>query len=105
MRTNTDRPQKLIYEFGDFRLCPSKRLLLTGGNEIVALQEDQAVIKLSTWTDDLGWCCQKTFALDAEMLDELHTVIAAARLKLKRDRIESGGEVAHTKVLQFPNLH
>jgi len=71
----------------------------------VALQEDQAVIKLSTWTDDLGWCCQKTFALDAEMLDELHTVIAAARLKLKRDRIESGGEVAHTKVLQFPNLH
>ncbi len=37
MRTNTDRPQKLIYEFGDFRLCPSKRLLLTGGNEIVAL--------------------------------------------------------------------
>jgi hypothetical protein len=22
----------------------------------VALQEDQAVIKLSTWTDDLGWC-------------------------------------------------
>lgn len=71
----------------------------------VSLQEDQAVIKLSTWTDDLGWCGQKTLALDVEMLDELHTVIAAARLKLKRDRIESGGKIAHTKLLHFPNLH
>ena len=70
----------------------------------VSLQENQALIKLSTWEDDLGWCGQKTIALDVEMLDELHRVIAAARLKLKRDKIEGDEEIAKTKVLQFPKF-
>jgi hypothetical protein len=70
----------------------------------VSLQDGQAVIRLSTWTDDLGWCGQKTLSLDAEMLDDLHRVITAARLKLNRQRAESEGEVNDTKVLQFPSF-
>ena len=48
----------------------------------VSLIDNQAVIKLSTWTKDLGWCCQKTLSLNAEMLDDLHRIIASARYKL-----------------------
>jgi hypothetical protein len=70
----------------------------------VSLQDDQAVIRLSTWTDDLGWCGQKTLSLDADMLDDLHRVITAARLKLNRQKAEDQDEVTNTKVLQFPNF-
>ena len=72
----------------------------------VSLQNDQAVIKLSTWTQDLGWCGQKTLSLDAEMLDELQSVITAARIKLKRQQAENLpenlGENQSSKILQFP---
>jgi len=70
----------------------------------VALQDDQAVIKLSTWVEDLGWCGQKTMSLDAEMLDELHRVLSAARLKLKREQNENQSEVVSTNILQFPSF-
>ena len=74
----------------------------------VSLQNDQAVIKLSTWNEDLGWCGQKTLSLDAEMLDDLQRVISAARIKLKRqsaDRIhEETEENQAAKVLQFPRF-
>lgn len=70
----------------------------------VSLQDDQAVIRLSTWTDDLGWCGQKTLSLDADMLDDLHRVITAARLKLNRQKAENQDEIADTKVLQFPSF-
>ena len=74
----------------------------------VSLQEDQAVIKLSTWTEDLGWCGQKTLSLDAEMLDDLQRVIAAARIKLKRQKpepiTENSTENESARVLQFPKF-
>ncbi len=70
----------------------------------VALRDDQAVIKLSTWVEDLGWCGQKTMSLDAGMLDELHRVLSAARLKLKRGQIENQEEIASSNVLQFPSF-
>lgn len=70
----------------------------------VSLVEDQAVIKLSTWTEGLGWCGQKTLSLDAEMLDELHRVISAARIKLNRQKNENQEENVSTKVLQFPSF-
>lgn len=70
----------------------------------VSLQDGETVIKLSTWTDDLGWCAQKTMALDAAMLDELHRVITAARLKIKREKDDSGEEIIPSKVLKFPNM-
>lgn len=70
----------------------------------VVLQDDQAVIKLSTWTEDLGWLGQKTMSLDAEMLDDLHRVISAARLKLKRQQTENQEVVETANVLQFPTF-
>jgi hypothetical protein len=70
----------------------------------VSLENSQAIIKLSTWTEDLGWCGQKTMSLDAEMLDDLQRVISAARLKLHRQKLENQSENAllPAKVLQFP---
>ncbi len=74
----------------------------------VSLQDNQAVIKLSTWTEDLGWCGQKTLSLDAEMLDELQGVISAARIKLKQQNVErvleSSEENKSTRILQFPKF-
>jgi hypothetical protein len=74
----------------------------------VSLQEDQAIIKLSTWTDDLGWCGQKTLSLDAEMLDDLHRVISAARVKLNRQKAENltenTAENDSARILQFPAI-
>lgn len=70
----------------------------------VSLEEDQAVIKLSIWTEGLGWCGQKTLSLDAEMLDDLHRVIAAAKLKLNKQKAEDQEGAIPAKVLQFPNF-
>ena len=70
----------------------------------VALKDDQAVIKLSTWTEDLGWCGQKTMSLDAEMLDDLHRVISAARLKLKRQSPKTAEVSTSHNILQFPSF-
>lgn len=68
----------------------------------VALEGDQAVIKLSTWAEDLGWLGQKTMSLDASMLDELHRVISAARIRLNRQKSEEAEEFQPAKVLVFP---
>ncbi len=74
----------------------------------ISLQDDRAVIKLSTWTEDLGWCGQKTLSLDAEMLDDLQGVISAARIKLKQQKAEriteNQKENESAKVLQFPKF-
>jgi hypothetical protein len=71
----------------------------------VTLSDDQAVIRLSTWTEDLGWCGQKTISLDVDMLDDLHRVITAARLKLNRQKAETGGEESTgSSILQFPSV-
>jgi len=70
----------------------------------VSLNNNQAIIKLSTWTEDLGWCCQKTLALDAEMLDDLHRVIASARYKLKSKKNETAEGSRTANLLQFPNF-
>ena len=70
----------------------------------VSLVDEQAIIKLSTWTKDLGWCCQKTLSLDAEMLDELHHVIASARYKLKRRKTEAEENIESSNILKFPTF-
>lgn len=78
-----------------------KFLPVTSGEKKVdlSINEGEAVVSLSTWTDGLGWCTQKTMALDAEMLDELHRVIAAARIRLKSESSE-----ASAKVIGFPGI-
>jgi predicted DCC family thiol-disulfide oxidoreductase YuxK len=70
----------------------------------VSLTDNQAIIKLSTWTEDLGWCCQKTLSVDNEMLDDLHNIIASARYKINGRNLEAGQNVKSTKVIKFPNF-
>ena len=72
----------------------------------VSLEDTKTIIKLSTWTEDLGWCGQKTLSLDAEMLDDLHRIISVARLKLIKQKAENQeeGETEPNKILQFPRF-
>ena len=70
----------------------------------VSLADDQAIIKLSTWTEELGWLCQKTLAIDAEMLDDLHRVIASARYRLNKQKSTGEDATKNTRVLEFPGF-
>ncbi|CAN5701469.1 hypothetical protein BH18ACI1_BH18ACI1_06880 [soil metagenome] len=70
----------------------------------VSLADNQAIIKLSTWTENLGWLCQKTLSIDAEMLDDLHRVIASARYRLNKQKAESEETIKDAKVLEFPSF-
>ncbi len=70
----------------------------------VSLADDQAIIKLSTWTEDLGWLCQKTLSIDAEMLDDLHRVIASARYRLNKQKSMNEEPIKNSKVLEFPSF-
>lgn len=67
----------------------------------VSLENGEAVLQLLTWTEGLGWCCQKTMRLETEMLDDLHRVITAARYKLNQQKAERN-EFSSTKILEFP---
>ena len=69
----------------------------TEGGECVAL-------KYLTWTEGLGWCCQKTIRVGGEELDELQRSLTAARHRLRRRRAEAGETQAPAQVLQFPSL-
>jgi predicted DCC family thiol-disulfide oxidoreductase YuxK len=70
----------------------------------VSLTNSQAIIKLSTWTEDLGWCCQKTLSIDAGMLDDLHRVIASARYKLNSRKTTTTETSEPSNILEFPNF-
>ena len=67
------------------------------GGECVAL-------RYMTWTEGLGWCCQKTIRVGADQLDELHRAITVARQRQKRQRAEAGEPTAPAQVLQFPSF-
>ncbi len=67
----------------------------------ISIVDGEAVIKLSTWQgDDLGWCGQKTMSLDTAMIDELHRVLTAAKMKLHRESEISG----ETNIIEFPKF-
>lgn len=68
-----------------------------GGGECVA-------VRYLTWTDGLGWCCQKTIRVGGEQLDELHRAVTVARHRYHRQRAESGEPVTPAQVIQFPSL-
>jgi hypothetical protein len=67
----------------------------------VSLENNEAVLKLSTWTEDLGWCCQKTMRIEAQMLDDLQRAITAARYKLNQQKADRN-EFSIGKILEFP---
>ena len=68
-----------------------------GGGECVAL-------RYLTWTDGLGWCCQKTIRVGGEQLDELHRAVTVARHRYRRQRAEAGEPTAPAQVIQLPSL-
>lgn len=51
----------------------------------ISVEADQAVIRMSTYADGIGWFVQKTMTIDADMLDVLADQFAAARGKIKRE--------------------
>lgn len=70
---------------------------LEGGGECVAL-------RYLTWTEGLGWCCQKTIRVGGDQLDELHRAVSVARLRHRRRLADAGEPQAPAQVLQFPTL-
>lgn len=67
----------------------------------ISLSGDDAIIKLSTWTEDLGWTCQKTLEVDAGMLDEFHHIITAARYKLNKQK-SANKKAKSSNIIDFP---
>jgi hypothetical protein len=74
--------------------------LVDGESKVeVSLHGDLVEIKLSTWTDGLGWCEQKTIRVPNSMLDDLHHLLSAARVS--RDRVDAA-DCSQPKVINFP---
>ena len=67
------------------------------GVEVVAL-------RYMTWTDGLGWCCQKTIRVEQEQLDELHRALTVARHRSRRKAADAGEAHAPAQVIQLPPL-
>lgn len=67
------------------------------GAEVVAL-------RYMTWTDGLGWCCQKTIRVEEAQLDELHRALTVARHRARRRAADSGATQTPAQVIQFPSL-
>jgi hypothetical protein len=71
----------------------------------LAIESDETVIQLSIWTEGLGWCTQKTMRLDAGLLDELHRVVTAARIRNKSITTDENVSADTAgKVLSFPAM-
>ena len=72
--------------------------------EVLFEGEDSIALRYSTWTDGLGWCCQKTIRVDADQLDDLHRALTVARHRLSRRRAEAGETPKPAQVIQLPSL-
>lgn len=75
--------------------------------EVVMLNRDSAngvALRLSTWTDGLGWCAQKTIELEADQLDELHRAVTVARRRLASKRAEADQPATPAKVIYLPAI-
>ena len=68
----------------------------------LSIEGNMTSIKLSSWIDGLGWCVEKTLAVKPEMLDVLHKMIGAARVRIRNQREMVGNEESSLKVLDFP---
>ena len=63
----------------------------------VSVEGDQAVIRMFSYADGIGWFVQKTITVDADMLDALSDQFAVARGKIRRD----GDEILSADLLEF----
>ena len=68
----------------------------------LSIEGDLTSIKLSEWVDGLGWCGQKTLSVEPEMLEVLHKLVGAARVRIKHQKAPSDNGSADNKVLEFP---
>ncbi len=68
----------------------------------LSVDGEMTSIKLSSWVEGLGWCGEKTMTVEPEMLDELHRLIGAARVRLRHQRAMEGADQTSRKVLDFP---
>ncbi|MDM7920785.1 MAG: hypothetical protein QUS14_00680 [Pyrinomonadaceae bacterium] len=86
---------------GAYKLAPA----VTDDKRVdVSIEDGEAVVRLSDWVEGLGWSTQKTMRLNEEMLDDLHRMLSAARLRMKRANIEIGVDAVSSKVLEFPQI-
>lgn len=86
---------------GAYKLIPA----VTDDKKVdVSIENGEAVVRLSDWVEGLGWSTQKTMRLNEEMLDDLHRMLSAARLRMKRANIENGTDAVASKVLEFPQI-
>lgn len=69
----------------------------------VSVNNDAAIIKLSTFTEGLGWTCQKTMCLDSDLLDDLHRAISAARYRINSHKAENN-ITNSSNVIGFPSI-
>lgn len=65
---------------------------------------DCVALKYLTWTEGLGWCCQKTIRVESQQLDDLHRAITVARHRVIRRRAEAGDVSQPAQVIQLPSL-
>ena len=72
--------------------------------EVVIEDGAGVALRLSTWTEGLGWCTQKTIRLDGEQLDDLHHAISVARQRLNRRRAAEGQFQTAAQVIQLPTI-
>ena len=66
--------------------------------------EDCVTLRLSTWTDGLGWCAQKTIELEAGQLDDLHRAVTVARRRLAAKRAQEDQPTTPAKVIHLPTV-
>src|SRR5437588_11865808 len=60
-------------------------------------------LKYFTWTEGLGWCCQKMIRVDGYQLDELHRAITIARHCVRRQRADDCVPYAPPQDIQSPS--
>jgi hypothetical protein len=97
---------KLTFNFFPFMQSntATKFLPVTGEEKKidVSIENGEAVLRLSTWTEGLGWNCQKTLRVEAGMLDDLHRSLMAARYRLTAQKAENGEENVKNNIIEFP---
>lgn len=54
----------------------------------VSVENDEAVIRMSSFAEGIGWFTQKTITVDADMLDQLRSKLAEACGNIRRESDE-----------------
>ena len=72
--------------------------------EVVIEGADRVAVRYLTWTEGLGWCCQKTMRVDAGQLEDLHRALTVARHRLNRMRAEEGLTQEPAQIIHFPTI-